>query len=105
MYQNENFAGSNGNNLVSKAVFNDVKYYQFCTMFGLTQIIKYPTGISRSITLNDHLLASAWFIRPPTHLLHEESKLEVGTERIKTEKYHIFHFRITRLMLIKMLGQ
>ena len=42
------------------AVSDDVKNYpQFCTMFGLTQIIKSPTGITcRSTSLIDHILSS-----------------------------------------------
>ena len=42
------------------AVSNDVKnYLQFCTMFGLTQMIKSPTRITCSSTsLIDHKLAS-----------------------------------------------
>ena len=46
---------------VSESHSNDVKnksYLQFCTMFGLTQIIKSPTSITCSSTLIDHILAS-----------------------------------------------
>ena len=45
---------------MSKTVSNDVKnYLKFCTMFGLTQIIKSPTRITCSSTsLIDHILES-----------------------------------------------
>ena len=60
MYQNQNHTGCKNNNLVSATASNDVKsYLQFCTMFGLTQIIKSPTRITCSSTsLIDHILAS-----------------------------------------------
>ena len=45
---------------MSATASNDVKsYLQFCTMFGLTQIVKSPTRITFSSTsLIDHILAS-----------------------------------------------
>ena len=60
MYQNQNHTGCKNNNLVSATASNDVKsYLQFCTMFGLTQIVKSPTRITCSSTsLIDHILAS-----------------------------------------------
>ena len=60
MYQNQNHTGCKNNNLVSATASNDVKsYLQFCTMFGLTQIVKSPTRITFSSTsLIDHILAS-----------------------------------------------
>ena len=59
-YQNQNQAECKNNTLVSATVTNDAKnYLQFCTMFGLTQIIKSPTRITCSSTsLIDHILAS-----------------------------------------------
>ena len=58
MYQNH--TGCKSNTLVSATVSNDVKdYLQFCTMFGITQIIKSPTRITcGSTSLIDHILAS-----------------------------------------------
>ena len=48
MYQNQNHARCKNKN-----------YLQFCTMFGLTQIVKYPTRITFSSTsLIDHIFAS-----------------------------------------------
>ena len=58
MYQN--YAECKSNTLVPATVSNDVKnYLQFCTMFGLTQIIKSPTRITCSSTsLIDYILGS-----------------------------------------------
>ena len=60
LYQNQNHTGCKNNTLVSATVSNDVKnYLEFCTMFGLTQLIKSPTRITCSSTsLIDHILAS-----------------------------------------------
>ena len=60
LYQHQNHTGCKNNTLVSKAVSNDVKnYLQFCTMFGLSQIIKSPTRVTCSSTsLIDNILAS-----------------------------------------------
>ena len=43
-----------------RSVTNDARnYHLFCTMFGLEQIIKSPTGITwRNTSLIDHILAS-----------------------------------------------
>ena len=48
------------NTLISRSVTNDARnYHQFCTMFGLKQIIKSPTRITcRNTSLIDHILAS-----------------------------------------------
>ena len=61
LYQNENYTGHKSNIFVSKAVPNDVKnYHNFCTIFGLTQIIKFPIRITcSSISLIDYIVASA----------------------------------------------
>ena len=60
LYQDQNHTGCKSNTLVSATVSNDVKnYLQFCTMFGLTQIIKSPIRITCSSTsLINHILAS-----------------------------------------------
>ena len=51
LYQNQNHTGCKNNNLVSATASNDVKsYLQFCTMFGLTQIIKSPTRLTCTST-------------------------------------------------------
>ena len=46
--------------LVSRSVSKDARnYHQFCTMFGLKQIMKSPTRITcRNTSLIDHILAS-----------------------------------------------
>ena len=46
--------------LNNKSIPNDVKsYYEFCTLFGLHQLIKAPTCITyNSTTIIDHILAS-----------------------------------------------
>ena len=48
------------NTLISRSVPNDARnYHQFCTMFGLKQIIKSPTRITcKNTSLIDHILAS-----------------------------------------------
>ena len=48
------------NTLVSRSVSNNARnYHQFCTMFDLKQIIKYPTRITcRNASLIDNILAS-----------------------------------------------
>ena len=68
LYQNQNHIGCKNNNLVSAAASNDVRsYIQFCTMFGSTQIIKYPTRITCSSTSSiDHMLVSL-----PDRISHE----------------------------------
>ena len=59
LYHNQNHTGCNNNTLVLVTVSDDVKnYLQFCTMFGLTQIINSPTCITcSSSSLIDHILA------------------------------------------------
>ena len=50
LYQNQHYAGRKKNTPVSTTVSNDAKnYLKFCTMFGLTQIIKSPTHRTRII--------------------------------------------------------
>ena len=65
LYHNQDHTGCKNNNLVSATASNDVKsYLQFCTMFGLTQIVKSPTRITFSSTsLIDHILAPTEFPR------------------------------------------
>ena len=97
---------------MSATASNDVKsYLQFCTMFGLTQIVKSPTRITCSSTsLIDHALASL-----PDRISQEgvmnvglsdhqliialvklvEFKLEVYTKKSNSD-----HLRIMWLMLI-----
>ena len=51
--ENENHARNKSDILESGAVSNNVKnYLQFCTMFGLTKIIKSPTGTCSSTSLS-----------------------------------------------------
>ena len=51
LYQNQNHTGCKSNNRVSVTASNYVKsYLQFCTMFGLTQIIKSQTRLTCSST-------------------------------------------------------
>ena len=51
LFQNQYHTGCKNNNIVSATASNDVKsYLQFCTMFGLTQIIKSPTRLTCTST-------------------------------------------------------
>ena len=120
MYQNQNHTGCKNNTLELTTVSNDVKnYLQFCTMFGLSQIIKSPTCITCSSTsLTDHILTSL------PDRISQEGVIKVGLSdhqliyctkkisRIKTEGVHkkkkkkksnSVHLRIKWLVLIKML--
>ena len=74
LYYNQDDTGCKNNNLVSATASNDVKsYLQFCTMFGLTQIVKSPTRITFSSTsLIDHILASL------LNRISQEGVLNVG---------------------------
>ena len=115
LYQNQNHTGCKNNNLVSTIVSNNVKnYLQFCTMFGLTQIIKCPTRITRSsISLIDHILASlpdrisqevVMNLGLSDHQLIYCIRNLVGLKlKVCTKKSNSGHLRITRLMLIKTL--
>ena len=60
MYHNGKYIICKNNTLISRSVTNDARnYHQFCTMFGLKQIIKSPTRITcRNTSLIDHILAS-----------------------------------------------
>ena len=112
LFQNQYHTGCKNNNIVSATASNDVKsYLQFCTMFGLTQIVKSPTRITCSSTsLIDLTLASLpdrisqegvmnvglsdhQFIIALVKLV--EFKLEVCTKKSNSD-----HLRITWLMLI-----
>ena len=74
LYQNQNHTGCKNNTLVVATVSNYAKnYLQFCTMLGLTQIIKSPICISCSSTpIIDHILASL----PET--ISQEGAINVG---------------------------
>ena len=74
LYGNQNIAGCKSNTLVTATVSNDVKnYLQFCTMFGLTQVIKSPTRITYSSTsLINHILASL------PEIISQEGVINVG---------------------------
>ena len=56
----KNHTGCKNNTLALETISNDVKNYaQFCTIFGLTQILKSPTRITCSTTsLIDHVQGS-----------------------------------------------
>ena len=60
LYHNGKYITGKNNTLVLRSVFNDARnYHQFCTMFGLKQMIKSPTYITcRNTSLIDHILAS-----------------------------------------------
>ena len=60
LYHNGKYIICKNNTLISRSVTNDARnYHQFCTMFGLKQIIKSPTRITcRNTSLIDHILAS-----------------------------------------------
>ena len=100
------------NILVSTTVSNDVKNdLQFCTVFGLTQIINSPTRVTCSSTsLIDHIVASL------PERIFQEGAVNVGlsdhqliycTREISRSKTGCVHkkikFRSIQLMLIKIL--
>ena len=97
LYQNH--TGCKSNTLVSATVSNDVKnYLQFCTMFGITQIIKSPTRITcGSTSLIDHILASL-----PDKIPHEgvmnvgllDHQLTYCTRKISGVKTGVVHKKI-----------
>ena len=60
MYPNGKCIICKNNTLISRSVTNDArKYHQFCTLFGLKQIIKPPKRITcRNTSLIDHILLS-----------------------------------------------
>ena len=59
-YHNGKYIICKNNTLISRSVTNDARnYHQFCTMFGLKQIIKSPARVTcRNTSLIDHILAS-----------------------------------------------
>ena len=95
LFQNQYHTGCKNNNIVSAAASNDVKsYLQFCTMFGLTQIVKSPTRITCSSTLLiDHISASL------PELISQEGVINVGL----SDHQNSVHLRIARFMLIETL--
>ena len=60
LYHNGKCIICKNNTLISRSVPNDARNYrQFCTMFGLKQVIKSPTRITcRNTSLIDHILTS-----------------------------------------------
>ena len=60
MFLNDCYVLEKNNILNSKSILNDVKsYHEFCTFFGLKQLIKVPTRTTTSSsTIIDHILAS-----------------------------------------------
>ena len=60
MNQNNKYILRDDNTISLKFLSTDIKnYHQFCTMFGLKQLIKSPTRVTCSTsTLTDHILAS-----------------------------------------------
>ena len=60
LYLNDSYFLDKKNILSSKSIPSDVKsYHEFCTFFGLKQLIKLPTRITfSSSTIIDHILAS-----------------------------------------------
>ena len=60
LFSNDSYIFSQKSMLNSKSIPCDVKsYYEFCTFFGLHQLIKVPTRITcNSATIIDHILAS-----------------------------------------------
>ena len=60
LWQNSHYVFQKHNFLSCLSVPNDVKnYFDFCTMFGLKQLIESPTRITcSSSSINDHILAS-----------------------------------------------
>ena len=60
LYLNNSYIFLKNNLLQSQSVTSDIKkYYKFCTMFGLKQLIEVPTHVTcSSLTIIDHILAS-----------------------------------------------
>ena len=60
LFLNDSYVLEKNNILNSKSIPNDVKsYHEFCTFFGLKQLIKVPTRTTpSSSTIIDHILAS-----------------------------------------------
>ena len=60
LFLNDSYVLEKNNILNSKSIPNDVKsYHEFCTFFGLKQLIKVPTRTTTSSsTIIDHILAS-----------------------------------------------
>ena len=60
LYLNNSYIFLKNNLLQSQSITSDIKkYYEFCTMFGLKQLIEVPTRVTcSSSTIIDHILAS-----------------------------------------------
>ena len=60
LYFNNSYIFQKNNLLQSQLIPSDIKkYYEFCTMFGLKQLIEFPTRVTCSnSTIVDHILAS-----------------------------------------------
>ena len=101
--------------LVSATVSNDVKnYLQFCTIFGLTQIIKSPARITCSSTpLIDHMLVSLserisqegvkMLVYQTTNSFITLEKIVELKREVCTKKLNSVPLRLMWLMLIKTL--
>ena len=60
LYLNNSYIFQKNNLLQSQSIPSDIKkYYEFCTMFGLKQLVEVPTRVTcSSSTIIDHILAS-----------------------------------------------
>lgn len=88
LYQNQNHAGFKNDTHVSTTVSSDaINYLKFCKMFGLTQIIKFPTHIASSST--------------PSFIT--QGKLTELKLQVYTKKLNSVHVRITWLTFRKTL--
>ena len=60
LYLNDSYIFQKNNLLQSQSILSDIKkYYEFCTMFGLKQLVEVPTRVTcSSSTIIDHILAS-----------------------------------------------
>ena len=60
LYLSNSYIFLKNNLLQSQSITSDIKkYYEFCTMFGLKQLIEVPTRVTcSSSTIIDHILAS-----------------------------------------------
>ena len=82
-YLNNSYIFLKNNLLQSQSITSDIKkYYEFCTMFGLKQLIEVPTRVTcSSSTITDHILANfpnsltarcrwCWTFWSPHYILH-----------------------------------
>ena len=102
LYHNGKYIICKNITLLSRPFSNDARdYHQFCTMFGLKQIIKFPNRITCwYTTLIDHIIASI-----PSRI-SQHSIINVSVSDHLSVSVYLTHinycsFKSTLLMLIK----